>query len=463
MESKKIKILAIDDNKDNLVSLKALIKDEFPDAIIFTALNGIKGIELAAKENPDVILLDIVMPDMDGYEVCQKLKTDDLLRDIPVVFITAIKGDKESRIRALECGGDAFLAKPIDESELIAQIRAMVKIRNANIFKHNEKERLEELVEERTHELNKTQEETLRLLDEVKKENEERKKAEQEATKAKEKAEESDRLKTAFLNNMSHEIRTPMNGILGFARLLRKTNLTSEKQQNFIEIIGKCGERMLDTINNIIDISKIEAGLMSVYISESNINMQIEFLYEFFTPIAKNKGVQLSFDNGLPSNEAIIKTDSGKINSILTNLVNNAIKYTDEGSIEFGYVLKSDSEPGSTEPSRSAELEFFVKDTGIGIPKDRLDEIFERFIQADIEDKHAFQGSGLGLTISKSYVEMLDGKIWVESEEGLGSIFYFTIPYIVDSEDKNVINNAVPADDNEVKIKKPENISYRRR
>jgi signal transduction histidine kinase len=217
-------------------------------------------------------------------------------------------------------------------------------------------------------------------LDEVKKENQERKKAEQEATKAKEKAEESDRLKTAFLNNMSHEIRTPMNGILGFARLLKKPNLAIEKQQNFIEIIRKSGERMLDTINNIVDISKIEAGLMSVYISESNINMQIEFLYEFFTPIAKNKGVQLSFDNGLPSNEAIIKTDSGKINSILTNLVNNAIKYTDEGSIEFGYVLKSDSEPGSTEPSRSAELEFFVKDTGIGIPKDRQDAIFERWV-----------------------------------------------------------------------------------
>ncbi|MDA3823308.1 MAG: response regulator, partial [Bacteroidales bacterium] len=136
MESKKIKILAIDDNKDNLVSLTALIKDEFPDAINFTALSGTKGIELATKENPDVILLDIVMPDMDGYEVCQKLKANDLLSDIPVVFITAIKGDKESRIRALECGGDAFLAKPIDESELIAQIRAMVKIRNANIFKH---------------------------------------------------------------------------------------------------------------------------------------------------------------------------------------------------------------------------------------------------------------------------------------------------------------------------------------
>jgi PAS domain S-box-containing protein len=268
----------------------------------------------------------------------------------------------------------------------------------------------------------------------------ERKQAESELIKAKEKAEESDRLKSAFLTNMSHEIRTPMNGILGFAELLKRPNLTGEKQQQFLRLIGESGERMLETINNIIDISKIEAGLMSVYISESNINKQIEFLHEFFKPMAESKGLQLSFNNGLPSNEAIIKTDSGKINSILTNLVKNAIKFTDAGSIEFGYKKKG------------KYLEFFVKDTGIGIPKDRQDAIFERFIQADIEDKRAFQGSGLGLSISKKYVELHDGEIWVESKEGLGSTFYFTIPYNAISVDKNVIGNAV-SEIEEVQIK----------
>ena len=179
MVIKKIKILAIDNNKDNLVSLKALIKDEFPDAITFTALNGTKGIELAAKEYPDVILLDIVMPDMDGYEVCQKLKADDSLSDIPIVFVTALKGDKESRIRALECGAEGFLSKPIDKSELIAQIQAMVKIKEATTNKQNEKERLKILVQEQTKELKLANKETLKLLDEVKKENEERKLVEQ--------------------------------------------------------------------------------------------------------------------------------------------------------------------------------------------------------------------------------------------------------------------------------------------
>jgi PAS domain S-box-containing protein len=262
-----------------------------------------------------------------------------------------------------------------------------------------------------------------------------------ELIKAKEKAEESDHLKSAFLTNMSHEIRTPMNGILGFAELLQEPNLSSDDQKRFIEIIGKSGERMLRTINNIVDISKIEAGLMSVYISKSNINKQIEFLYKFFTPMAKSKGLQLSYNLGLSSNEANIKTDDEKISSILTDLVNNAIVYTDEGSIEFGYKKNGEY------------LKFFVKDTGIGIPKDRLDAIFGHFIKADIEDKRAFQGSGLGLSISKSYVKMLGGRIWVESEKGLGSTFYFTIPYNAVSEEKIETISADSTENKEVQLK----------
>jgi len=150
-----IKILAIDDNQDNLISIKALIREAFPQTITLTASNGPKGLELAAAEDPDVILLDIVMPGMDGFEVCKKLKADKKLGDIPVVFVTAIKGDKENRIRALECGAEGFLAKPIDESELTAQIRAMLKIKTAVIEKRDEKERLEKLVEIRTISLQK--------------------------------------------------------------------------------------------------------------------------------------------------------------------------------------------------------------------------------------------------------------------------------------------------------------------
>ena len=243
----------------------------------------------------------------------------------------------------------------------------------------------------------------------------ERKKIERDIIYAKEKAEESDRLKSAFLANMSHEIRTPMNGILGFAELLKEPSLSGETQQEYIRIIEKAGARMLNIITNIVDISKIESGQMLVNITETNVNEQIDYLEKFFVTEVENKGLNLFIRNSLPSSEAIIKTDREKLYAILTNLIKNAIKYTEKGFIEIGCQKKVDF------------IEFYVKDTGIGVPKDRQEPIFERFIQADISNKMAKHGAGLGLSISKAYVEMLGGKIWMESEMGIGSTFYFTI------------------------------------
>ena len=248
-----------------------------------------------------------------------------------------------------------------------------------------------------------------------------RKEAEDLIIKAKEQAEESDRLKSAFLANMSHEIRTPMNGIMGFTSLLKETNLTVENQQEYIKIIDQSGTRLLNIINDIIDISKIESNQMMVSISETNVNEKIKFIYDFFKPEASSKGIYLNFKNGLAEKEAFITTDGEKIYAVLTNLVKNAIKFCDNGIIDFGYELKTDC--------KNPELEFYVKDSGVGIPNGRQHAVFDRFIQADISDKRAFQGAGLGLSISKAYVEMLGGKIWVESEVGVGSSFYFTIPY----------------------------------
>jgi PAS domain S-box-containing protein len=186
MGNEKIKILAIDDNPGNLVALKALIYEAFPQAVIFTALNGKKGLDLALAQNPDIILLDILMPEMDGFEFCMKLKNDNRLSDIPVVFITTQKSDKESRIRAMEADADAFLAKPIDENELTAQIRAMAKIKWANTEKRNEQARLALLAEETTKELKKTYTATLNLLEDLNRENEARKKNEEALRKSEE-------------------------------------------------------------------------------------------------------------------------------------------------------------------------------------------------------------------------------------------------------------------------------------
>ncbi|SMO91353.1 PAS domain S-box-containing protein [Saccharicrinis carchari] len=232
--------------------------------------------------------------------------------------------------------------------------------------------------------------------------------------------EESDCLKSAFLANIGHEIRTPMNGILGFAELLKHHELTADQQQKYIRIIEQSGIRMLNIINNIIDISKVETGLVELDIIEYNINEQCEHIYTCFRPEADAKGIKFSLKTSLPIEEVIITTDRKKLNTILINLVKNAIKYTNAGTIELGCSIAGSK--------TQKELQFYVKDTGIGIPKDRFEAIFKRFVQADIHNKMAHQGAGLGLSITEAYLEMLGGKIWVESEEGIGSTFYFTLP-----------------------------------
>jgi len=244
----------------------------------------------------------------------------------------------------------------------------------------------------------------------------------QELLIAKEKAEESDRLKSAFLANMSHEIRTPMNGILGFMELLKRPNLTGEKHLEYIDIIEKSGERMLNTINNIINVSKLDAQMEKVNLSVVEVKELIMNLYRFFWNEAQQKGISLKLNTNIDDAKIWIETDREKLNSILTNLIKNAIKFTHQGEIEIGL--------SSCSGLNADQLLFYVKDSGIGIPNNRKKAIFDRFVQADIEDSDAYQGSGLGLSIAKSFVEMLGGKIWVESQSGNGTIFNFTLPYL---------------------------------
>jgi len=236
---------------------------------------------------------------------------------------------------------------------------------------------------------------------------------------AKNKAEESDRLKSAFLANLSHEIRTPMNGIIGFANLLKDSNISKENKIKYIDNVTISGNYLISIIEDIIEVSRLETNQVTIHKSVFKLNDCLNNIWEEFNiSLSENKNIEFVLDQKTKALDYNINTDKTKLRQILMNLISNSIKYTKSGFIKFGYNLVDNS-----------FIQFYVKDTGIGIKEKHQKIIFERFRQADTEDKIFQSGSGLGLSISKSYLEILGGKIWIESEFGKGSTFYFTLPY----------------------------------
>ncbi|MFW6364753.1 MAG: PAS domain S-box protein [Bacteroidota bacterium] len=258
-------------------------------------------------------------------------------------------------------------------------------------------------------------------------------KNQKELKKAKQKAEEADRIKSAFLANMSHEIRTPMNAILGFARLLKEPSLNKEQLHEYVDIINGRANHLLQIINDILDLSKIESDQLLISEEEFNLNQFLKEIYTVISNELKQAGksdLDLYLRNGLKEDEANIISDKTRLQQILFNLLNNALKYTKEGFIEFGYHLQN---------WEWGDLEFFVRDTGIGIEEDRQSVIFDRFRQADESKTREFGGAGLGLSISKGLVGKLGGQMWVNSEYGKGSVFYFTIPFKYKNEKDKIV------------------------
>jgi PAS domain S-box-containing protein len=244
----------------------------------------------------------------------------------------------------------------------------------------------------------------------------ERKRNEGELIRSKEKAEESDRLKTAFLHNISHEIRTPMNAIVGFSNLLREPGLTREEHDSYTDIISRSSHHLLSIVNDVIEISNVEAGRLRLSIAEVSLTSLLDDLLRQFRPKADEKGIEFRLEISGSDMVNTIFTDGTKLLQIISNLLNNAFKFTDEGKISFGYTDKGQF------------LEFFVADTGIGINHDQQVRIFERFYQVDSTVTRMHEGTGIGLSISKAYVELMGGKIWLNSAPGNGSVFYFTLP-----------------------------------
>lgn len=246
-----------------------------------------------------------------------------------------------------------------------------------------------------------------------------RKQMEADLLEAKEEAEESDRLKSAFLANMSHEIRTPMNAIVGLSSLLSDPGLPLSERNGFSSVIQENSNVLLQLIDDIVDISKIEAGQIVMRPAHCEVNSLLSDIYESFVLLVRDKKekLQLSLKTDYPGEKLYTVTDASRLRQVIANLISNALKFTERGEIEFGC-----SKDGK------GHIKFFVKDTGIGIPREKHRLIFDRFRQADDSRTRNHQGAGLGLSISKSLVELLGGSIWVESEEGKGSEFYFTIP-----------------------------------
>jgi PAS domain S-box-containing protein len=245
----------------------------------------------------------------------------------------------------------------------------------------------------------------------------ERKQNEEELIRSKVKAEESDKLKTAFLHNISHEIRTPMNAIVGFSALLGESEVDEPTRKSYIEVIMQSSDHLLSIITDIVDISNIEANLIKTLKNDISVNTILKTLYNQFVPKANEKKIKLVCETGLSDSNALIFTDSTKLTQILSNLISNALKFTEKGNIKIWYKLKENF------------LEFCVSDTGIGIPLQYHERIFDRFYQVQNTDTRLYEGTGLGLAISKAYVELLGGKIWLSSEPGKGTSFFFTIPY----------------------------------
>ncbi|MBU1012957.1 MAG: response regulator [Bacteroidetes bacterium] len=640
------KILIIDNKEDNLISMKALLRNLMEDVEISTAFNGVSGINIAKQEQPDLILLDIFMPEMDGFAVCEKLKKNKLTKQIPIIMITAIKADKANRVKGLELGADAFLSKPIDETELVTQIKVMFRIKAAEDHLRVKNKDLEKLIKKQSVELEEINEQYKSLVDNsleglyiiqnerihfhnqkfaeilgynkktnligkpimnfvapesqklvkemvkrrengqldsthynfwglkadgakilieslggrifidgnpavqgalrditemstlddqvrklsravdqspisiiitdlrgkieyvnssflrttgynlneligksssilktghtkadeykklwqtildgnewkgqflnkrkngelfweaasispikdqdgiithflgVKEDISERKRLENELIYAKEKAEEADKLKTSFLANMSHEIRTPMNAIMGFSNLLVDEGMTIDERLEYVDLINSNSKTLLKLIDDIFDIARIEAGQLNVTNSDfdfKNILLELHANFNQFT--IKKGGDKLKFELVFPEveYEGNIHCDPHRLKQILSNLIGNAIKYTEKGSIKLGYNII----PANASITRRPSLQFYVKDTGIGIPQNKMQLIFDRFRQADDSHTREYGGTGLGLAISKNIAQLLGGNLYAVSSVGKGSVFYLTIP-----------------------------------
>ncbi|MEG4533928.1 response regulator [Microcoleus sp. D2_18a_D3] len=398
IEENKDNILIVDDTPENLQVLSATLSDR--GYKVRGVISGKMAIRAARSGSPDLILLDIKMPEMDGYEVCIHLKADPQTSEIPVIFISALD-EVLDKLTAFQVGGVDYVTKPFHVAEVLARIEHQLTI-----------QRLKKQLIARNKEL---QEEII-----------ERKKAEEAAAAA-------SLAKSQFVANMSHELRTPLNAILGFTQVMSRDSLLSQENLENLRIINRSGQHLLELINDVLDLSKIEAGIIGLDERSLDLYQLLDTLEEMFQIKAETKKMQLRFsvEANVPQ---YIKTDEKKLRVCLINLLGNAMKFTHDGgriwlrvSVDNNQQQPAESESYPNYTSVEPLLILFeVEDTGIGIATAEIDTLFDAFVQTQAGRKAA-DGTGLGLTITKKYVQIMGGDIWVKSVLGEGTSFKFNI------------------------------------
>lgn len=423
-----IKILIIEDNEDDAqLEIEQLKSGGY--TIVVQIVETLQSMREALKnETWDFIISDFALPQFSGLEALEELKESGL--DIPFILISGTIGE-ETAVAAMKAGAHDYIMKD-NLSRLLPAFER--ELREAKL--RDQKKQADEALKVSVHDLLMQNEEYQHLNSGYLKLNEELKtslthilKINNELILAKNKAEESDKLKSAFLANMSHEIRTPLNGIMGFSTLLKDPDLPKEKADTFLQIIESSGLQLLNIINDILEISKIEAGQMYISLKSANVSELLMELHQQFLKEAELKNLEFILLPEHLDENIVTRTDGNRLRQIIGNLLSNAIKFTSKGRIEFGMSVRGNS------------IEVFISDSGIGIAEDDQSFIFEPFRKVATPVTQLYGGTGLGLAISKALAEKLGGSISLSSEPDKGATFTLILPFPENNGNENQINS----------------------